>query len=387
MVNQVFEQFVENNLKADTKQLALKAKNIDGLDISRAITQIGLLQKSIKKIPVFFEKRCLLSQKSYEQASSERVAIFKSSLVSGKNLLDLTGGLGVDDYFFSKYFEKITSLDPDVELNEIVRYNFAKLGVDSIKRIDTKAEDYIAKCKESFSIIYADPDRRDSNKQRKIHVRDWQPDISAMLPQIFEHTNTFTLKLSPLFDLDELFKLFPNVSHLYVISEGGEVKELFCIMQKQHTAKAITYAVEINANDVLLCNSDNESHSSNTIASETEMYLYEAGNALVKSKLWRPYAEKLELDLMESNTPLLLSNKLIQPFMGRVFKVAEQVPYKNKDIAAYIKVHKLQQANVTRHNFNENVAELRKRWKLKEGGNDYLFFANSKMYHCVKVRD
>ena len=88
MVNPLFEQFVENNLNADTKLLALHTKNTEDFNKNKAITQIALLQKAQKKIPTFFEKRCMLSQKSYEQSSSERVALYKSSLFSGRKMFE-----------------------------------------------------------------------------------------------------------------------------------------------------------------------------------------------------------------------------------------------------------------------------------------------------------
>lgn len=384
MVNSLFEQFVENNLNVDTKQLALHTKNVEGVNKTKAITQIGLLQKASKKIPTFFLKRCLFTPKSYEQATSERVATYKSLLVSGKTLLDLTGGLGVDDYFFSKNIDHITSLDPDKELNEIARYNFTKLKASGIERVDSTAEDYIKHCKRHFDIIYADPDRRDSNRQRKIHVKDWQPDIIGLLDKIFEHTETFALKLSPLFDLDELFKLFPNTADLYVISENGEVKELFCIIKKSNQKKTRIIAVDLSAAEELACDSENQIHFYNQ-TSDKHTFLYEAGNALVKGKLWQSYGNQLELDMIEKNTPLFLLNKLVQPFMGRVFKLVKEVSYKSKDISSYLAEHQITKANITRHYFNENVEQLRKRWKLKDGGKDYLFFANDKMYHCEKI--
>ncbi len=385
MVNSLFEQFVENNLNVDTKQLALHTKSVEGFNKTKAITQIGLLQKAVKKIPTFFEKRCLFTQKSYEQATSERVAKYKCSLVSGQSLLDLTGGLGVDDYFFSKRFNKIVSVDPDEELNEISKYNFSKLGATNIERIAGTAEEYIVQCEKRFDMIYADPDRRDTNKQRKIHVKDWQPDITGMLDEIIERTETFALKLSPLFDLDELFKLFPNVFELYVISELGEVKELFCVMKKKKVEGAKVFAVDLSDLKDLYYNSANEIHKFEETLIANEIYLYEAGNALVKSKLWTTYANQLQLEIIEKNTPLFMSDKLIHPFMGRVFKLIEKVSYKKKDIENYIAQKNIKQVNITRHNFDENVEQLRKRWKLKDGGTDYLFFANATLYHCVKL--
>jgi len=385
MVNSLFEQFVENNLNVDTKHLALHIKSVEGVNKIRAITQIGLLQKAEKKIPTFFKKRCWFTQKSYEQATSERVSICKSSLVSGKSMLDLTGGLGVDDYFFSKCFDKIISLEPDEELNEISKYNFNKLGATNIERIAGTAEEYIANCKENFDVIYADPDRRDTNKQRKIHVKDWQPDITGMLDRIFDRTETFALKLSPLFDLDELFKLFSNVAELHVISELGEVKELFCIMKKGELESIKVIAIDLSQINDLYYNSNHEIHDFEKTLTDNETYLYEAGNALVKSKLWTNYANQLQLDIIEKNTPLFMSDKLAQPFIGRVFKLIEKVPYKKREVENYFAQKYIKQANITRHNFEENVEQLRKRWKLKDGGTDYLFFANATLYHCVKL--
>lgn len=390
MVNSLFEKYLEKYLEADTSTLAFSLKTPDGVNKTQLLTQIKLLQKAQKKLPTFYDNRCLLSQKSYEQSTSERVANIKSAIIGqNKSLLDLTGGLGVDDLYFTKTIDQVISIDSDETLNSIVNYNFNKLGIHNYKRITDTAEDFLDKTKEIFDVVYADPDQRTSDGNRKIQIKDWKPDILNILEKIKSKCSKFCIKINPIFDNSLLLKTLPEISDLYTISEKGEVKELFCIIDFKNSKDCKHHAIDIQENETLIFDEKNYK-TSIVYHSNQPIYFYESGNALIKSNLWEQHALVMQLNKIEENTPYLISENYISPFMGRVFKIIEIIPYKNKLIEDYFKRNSITKANITRYNFNENVQELRKRWKLKEGGNDYLFFIpnhdkNYVMYHCRKV--
>src|SRR5690606_30410619 len=122
------------------------------------------------KLPQFHKANCLIDKKGFEQSTSEAVAEYKATLLSGKKLLVLGAGIGIDDIAFSKTFEKITSIEPNIELNDVSRFNFNQLSIHNIERIDKNALEFLSLNTETFDCIYSDPDRRDE-KGRQILLK------------------------------------------------------------------------------------------------------------------------------------------------------------------------------------------------------------------------
>ncbi len=371
-------------------QLIEKLKEEFGEDAAWLFTQLKYREKLKDKLPLWYEMGCGISAKSIEQCSSQATATFKSTLISGVSLLDLCGGLGVDDVYFSKRFQKVTSLDSDKALNNLVVYNNSQLEIRDVDRKTTTAEDFLVQNKLNYDWIYADADRRDKSG-RKIKLESSSPDILSLLPIILSISSNVLLKLSPMVDLTELKRKIPFLKSTYVISKKNEVKEILAIIEKNYTQKPDEHAVSIDETGNPI------HHFTNTLAKPDstvsiinhQQYIYEPDVALAKSGLWPMYAETTGLELLSKQSVYALSYKDVESFFGRKFICKCIVPFGKKDIKAYLLKNQITKANITRKNFVLKVDEIRQLFKLDDGGETYLFFTadrNGKkiMLHGVK---
>lgn len=220
MLNEEFRQQVLRNIERDPVAVAMD-KHI--ANASLVATQVKYLQRARHKLPRLYEAGCVIPPRAFEQSSSEESANIKN--ISGGALLDLTCGLGIDVMHFAERFERVVALERDEELAKVVRYNFALLGIDNVEVITTSAEEYVATTTEHFDWVFADPDRRSAEGKKMVRMEDCSPDVIALMPRLQEIAYRVGLKLSPLFDVDEAFRLLPG-SEVEVVSIGGECKEL-----------------------------------------------------------------------------------------------------------------------------------------------------------------
>lgn len=220
VLSQAFRESVLENIERDPVAVAMD-KHI--AHASLVATQVKYLQRARHKLPRLYEAGCVIPPRAFEQSSSEESANIKD--ISGGRLLDLTCGLGVDVMHFAERFESVVALERDEVLAKIVRHNFALLGIDNVEVINTTAEEYLASTTEHFDWVFADPDRRSTEGKKMVRMEDCSPDIISLMPRLREVAGRIGLKLSPLFDVDEAFRLFPG-SEVEVVSIGGECKEL-----------------------------------------------------------------------------------------------------------------------------------------------------------------
>jgi hypothetical protein len=215
-----FKRFVIENVQKDSFALSLSAKMSSNTLQQQFMQQLHLYQKAADKLPAFVEKFCLFTLKSYEQCSSQATAMYKTSLFSKGKVLDLTGGLGVDDWAFAKAGNEVVSLEPNEELNEIATYNFTLLRVNHIKRISVKAEDYLEKHNEVFGCVYCDADRRPGGK-KVYDLSGSVPDILSLMLEIFSCTSTLLIKASPMVDITSCIRQLQRVERAIVVQWKG----------------------------------------------------------------------------------------------------------------------------------------------------------------------
>ncbi len=373
---------IESYLGYNPAQLALQKDLFKGIDIQFFIEQISLLNKAETKLPTFFKNRCLLTKKAYEQSTSERVATFKAGLFGGEKMLSLTGGLGVDDWAFSKVLDSVMSLDTDEETNQLFWHNQNMMGCGNVERLTQSAEEYLPKAK-GFDVVYLDPDRRPTG-ERVTALEGMQPDVGKMLPFLLENNNTVAVKLSPLFDNTEALNVFPCLQKLITIAENNEVKELLAVMGKTHEGEVEHIAVNLtkNGNEIFYGVIGGDANHGE-VELGTGRYFYEPNHALIKSGLWKAYAKTIGFKAAASNGPYLFSNELKPDFQGRRFEVKEILPYKIAELKKYFAKNSITQANISRRNFPDEVAAIRKKTGLKDGGESYLFFTKMEGHVCI----
>ncbi len=216
----------------ELRQAVAAARGRDPLDVAldRTVpharlvaTQVKYLARAERKLPTYAAAQCILPPRAFEQASSEATAAHKA--IEGDTVLDLTCGLGVDSLYLSRRFRRVVALERDPLLARITSENFSRMGAANIEVVNTSAEEYLRQEGLHFDWIYADPDRRSAEGRRMVLLEACSPDILTLKPLLDRVSERLCLKNSPLFDVDEALRLFPD-SRVEVLSLGDECKEI-----------------------------------------------------------------------------------------------------------------------------------------------------------------
>ncbi len=384
------ESFLTQNKQMDASRFLLAHKgNTNDLNWLLA-EQIKLYPKALHKLPHFVKNHCWFTSKSYEQASGEASALYKSKLISGAKLLDLSGGLGVDDWAFSRNFDKVVSLDPDEKLNEIVRENFRRLHCNNIERINITAESYLNSNLDHFDLIYLDADRRPA--QGKSYFLDHDdPNFLAIQDACFKRSNQILLKLSPMADIHYLQENLQHIEKIMVVGDKKEVKEVLVLLNKKGSTTIIYESVLLRENEPhQIFSSKKELTLSISSELKSAKYFFEPHVTIIKAQHSRNYAQACELEQLAINSAFYIGNHIPPEFMGRSFEIVKAFEFSKSLFQQYLKNEKLVKANITKRNFVLSVEEIRKAYKIKEGGKDYLFFSTLSngtrmVYHCIKA--
>lgn len=211
---------IERNIERDAASVALDRSVPHA---SAVATQVKYLQRARKKLPSLYAARAIIPPRAFEQCSSEESALRKP--LSGDSVLDLTCGLGIDTMALAKNFKRVVSLERDPILADIVRHNMRLMGITNVEVITTSAEEYVAECKEHFDWVFADPDRRSAEGRKMVILEECSPNMLELMPRLRDITTRVAIKLSPLFDSDEAFRLF-SPAEVEIVSLGGECKEV-----------------------------------------------------------------------------------------------------------------------------------------------------------------
>jgi hypothetical protein len=371
-------------------QFTLANKDKFNFDIGYLADQIEIYPKAKYKLPSFTECYAIFTPQSYEQSSSESIALFKAGLFSGKTMLDLSGGLGVDNWAFAKSFDRVDSIDIDGQLNKVVRRNFEKLGVNNIHRYDADAYGYVDNVVNNYDCIYMDADRR-SGANRAFALKDTEPNIFKIKDKLFKITDKVLLKVSPMLDLSALVNELETVKQIWVIALKNEVKEILLELTPKPSAQIKVQAVNIEEDeteqfDGVLGEKD-EMHFGNK-----GKYFYEPSLALIKAGLATNYFAQCKINQLAGNSVYGVSDDSVNNFFGRSFEIIHQQLFSKSKFAEYIKQRHLEKANIAKRNFKMEVTEIRKVFKLKDGGEDYLFFTEDSdqqklFFHCRKIRN
>ena len=213
-------QAIEENIDRDPLQVALDRGIVHAREVA---SQLKYLQRARTKLPRLYEARAIIPQRAFEQSSSEECAAAKR--MRGGRLLDLTCGLGMDAVAMAERFERVVAVERDEVLADVVRENLRRMGVENVEVVTASAEEYVSSCEEHFDWVYADPDRRTAEGKRVVRLEDCSPDMVALYPALGRITERVAIKNSPLFDIEEAFRLFGDCT-VEVLSLAGECKEV-----------------------------------------------------------------------------------------------------------------------------------------------------------------
>lgn len=322
-------------------------------------TQVKNLQKARTKLPSYFSARTIIPTLAYEQSSSEECA--ERKWLEGESVLDLTCGLGVDALALSKRFRRVVTIERNEGVAAVARENFRRLGADNIEVVCSSAEEYIANCTDHFDWCFSDPDRRGGKGEKLVRLEDCSPDIVALMPRLKQLADKVCIKCSPLFDVDEAFRLFGNCS-VECVSLGGEAKEVNIYIDGATEQRLTAVAVGVGE---FSCNREKrDSVQWSCIPKNFAHYRF-----ITLPDVALQHARMVAVAFVErcdvwSNNGVALSVEKPEGALGRTFEI--DAIY-NID-SAFKRVIKGTKAEIYRRDFPMSNAEICKRYRCSEGG-------------------
>ena len=373
LLNAEVVNYLKDNASLSAATIVLKGspfKNITAQELAQQHT--GLL-KSKDKLPLWYNTEGILfpPKVNIEQTSSSKTARYKASLISGKTIIDITGGLGTDDYYFSKVFDTVTHCELNESLSALAAHNSNVLGAHNIT---FKVGDGISILKQEstkFDWVYSDPSRRDDTGGKVFKLSDCEPNIPKHLDVLLEKGKRILLKTSPLLDITAGLKELKFVSEIHIVAINNDVKELLWIIDQEHSSptEIITVNFKADYKEEFKAKLTYESLA-RVSYNKALSYLYEPNSALMKSGLFNTISEQYALFKLHQNSHLYTSERLID-FSGRRFRILETLPFHKKSLK---RVFKNTKANITTRNFPLTVSQLKSALQIKDGGTTYLFF-------------
>lgn len=383
------QECIKNNINSNISELILKGLPFSSEISSEIINQIEAKNRCKNKLNTWFETDNIYypNKLNIEQTSSEVTAKHKASLINGSRLIDVTGGFGVDCFYFAKQFETVTHCELNTDLSKIVAHNNSVFNIENIDCIADNGIEHIINNETTYDWIYIDPSRRNDAKGKVFMLSDCLPNVPQHLDNLFKKSNNIMIKTSPLLDISLGIKELDFVKEIHCIAVNNEVKELLWILDKgfDQSVKIITTNIKKDRKHNFEFYLDEEANATVNY-SKPLTYLYEPNSAVLKSGAFNSVAEQLSVFKLQKHSHLYTSEQLID-FPGRRFKIETIAPYNKKRFKQQFKLDK---ANFTTRNFPETVAQLRQKLKVKDGGTDYLFFTtdednNKIVIHCTKA--
>lgn len=327
LLEQEVQDFIKQNTGNDITKLALQKNPFGNIEWAEILNQIAARTKAKDKLPTWYNTDSILypSKVSVEQTSSEVAAHYKSSLISGKKLIDLTGGFGIDDYYFSQQVEQVTHTELNAELSAIAAHNFKTLATENITAITGDSIDILQRLDEKWDWIYADPARRSDTKGKVFMLKDCLPNVPELLDSYFNYTDNILIKTAPLLDISAGMGELHSVKEIHIVAIQNEVKELLWVLQKEFKGIPTVHSVNILKDSKSIFTSLLDDSNEAQI-SMPENYLYEPNSAVMKSGAFNQIGKSYNVGKLHRHTHLYTSENLVE-FPGRVFKINKILPY------------------------------------------------------------
>ncbi len=368
--------FDQSETTIDLTKLILSGSPFPNISVQAIAQQIQGRLKAKQKLTVWYQTKGIYYPPTLnlEQTSSEITARYKSNLISGEHLVDLTGGFGIDDYFFSNHFSKVTHCELNEELSLIVKHNLTVLKIDNIVPITGNGLD-ILKHQKNVDWIYIDPSRRHESKGKVFFLEDCLPNVPEQLNYLYQHSQQILIKTSPLLDISAGLQSLNGVKEIHCVAVNNEVKELLWVLDKNFLGSPIIKTINLNSKSHSQEFSFNlvDEHTDSTTYNLPNAYLYEPNAAIMKSGGFNTLTTHFNVDKLHPNSHLYTSSQIIDNFPGRSFIIENSIPYQK----SALKKLGIIKANITTRNFPETVIQLRKKFKIKDGGDIYIFFTTN----------
>ncbi|MGN7990646.1 class I SAM-dependent methyltransferase [Pedobacter sp. 22226] len=366
------QNYINANLSADVNQIALAKSPFEGVTSAELATQITAKKKSEKKLPTWFNTENIYYPPvlSIEQTSSEVTANYKSKLVKGNTLIDITGGFGIDSYYFSKKVQEIIHCEINPELSEIAQHNADALEAKNIKFRADDGIAYIQNIDEAFDTIYVDPARR-AEKGKVFMLKDCTPDVVGNLDALLKKSSRIIIKTAPLLDISAGLAELRQVSEIHILSVKNECKELLWVIDRGFDQDTKIIAATLN-NGIEKDFSFYRSAANGAVQFAEKLnigdFLYEPDAALLKSGAFNLIGSTYNLLKLHPQTQLFTSDAINKVFAGRIFKIDAILNTAELKKAGNLK------GNVIVRNYPAKAEELVKKYKIKADQEQFLIF-------------
>ena len=399
-INEKTWNFVREHADEDVRKVALLGTKDQEVDLQMALQQIAGRQVARKKLPSWAGVEGIVypPHLNMEQCSSEQTARYKGSLIGeGDSMADLTGGFGVDFYWMSQGFAHRYYVEQNEALCEIAAHNFALLGLKcSVCCCDTAT--YLAQMPH-VSMAFLDPARRNEHGGRTYGIEDCTPNVLELMPQLLEKADCVMLKLSPMLDwrkaVSDIERASAFVHEVHIVSVDNECKELLLIVCKEPAENLRLVCVNgdsifenIPKAGIKCSQGGNESFPRWEYSFEDSgvansflfpHFLYEPNASIMKAGCFAEVEEQFGIRQISQNSHLFLSDVEIESFPGRKFQILAISSMNKQEIKHTFseiinqKLTSMESANIAVRNFPMTVDQLRKKLKLKDGGDTYIF--------------
>lgn len=377
IISDILEQFIQEHCNDDPYNLVLHQKKYPDIDVRFASEQIQCRQLIKHKLPQWYAtpKLYLPSRLSTEQCSSELTAKYKQQLINGNSVCDLTGGLGVDSYYFSLIADKVIYIEQNKEYCEAAQNNFIALQRKNIEVIHGNCTDLIDSLPH-VDCFYIDPARRGENNSRLFAIDQCEPNILAIKDDLLKKSSRVIIKASPMIDITASLALLPETIEVHINSVRNECKEILFILSEIGDSQEPT----------IICNNLSKENNSNYTFVQSEertakvvftstigQYIYEPNASIMKGGAYKAFAYRFGLSKLHPNSHLYTSVNINTNVLlhARGFRIIEIIPLDKSTLKNLKK--KYPQANIAVRNSIFTVDEFRKRTNIKEGGEVYLF--------------
>lgn len=396
------EEFIKQHRHDDVRALALR-KAEEGVDIKWCLQQIEGWQKACEKLPQWAEVDGLWYPPvlSMEQCSSELTARYKADIVS--RLLpecsergcfaDLTGGYGIDFSYMASLFATSVYVERNAELCRIAEHNFSLLKLAGSSVVCADSTEFLYQRIAPCNLIYLDPARRDDVGRKTVAIADCTPNVVQLQNRLMEVSRYAMVKLSPMLDISAALSVLEHICEVHVVSVKGECKELLFVLDSLYEGQPVYYAVNLGLSDqVFTCTHEEKNRAllrvaSEHVASASATCIYEPHASILKAGLQDVLCERYAVEKLHPMSNLFVSSSPVQDFPGRGFEIVASCGFGKKELRAMLAG--VTKANITVRNFPASVAELRKKLRLAEGGDVYLFATtvadgSHRLIRCIK---
>jgi len=383
LISSDIQNYIDQNLNSDLTKLLLKKSPFDNVSMQEIVQQIKGRKTAEKKFPFLTKEGIVFPPNlNLEQASSQSTAEYKAQNLSGKSFLDLTCGFGIDAYFLSKNFDEVTLIEQNPELISIVENNWKALDRKAnfinenlevfLESLREPQADKQSQIKNKFDIVYLDPARRDRQNKKKFLLEDLSPNLLEIEEQLHSISDKIIVKLSPLIDISYLISELRNITEIQIIAVRNEVKELLLIIenkeQRTKNKDVEIRCVNLESDEPEFLFNFNDEKSAKSEFSESLKFLYIPNNSILKAGAFNIISEKFGLKKLHPNTHFYTSEHKIENFPGRVLEI-EKIDAKD--------LKKGEKYNLISKNYPLKPEEIKKKYKLNDGGNHYLIFTQS----------